>query len=224
MSVLTVDRRVRGSRARRRTLVVTALLGVLGTVAWTIGAAPGMRTFAAVSGPTQSLMSVTVPFLGVLLVSGLDRPVRVATILPTIARALGLALVVAAFGVLVCGVATAVAPSTASGGRWAGAGLVVIGSLLVQGVAQLAGTGLSLLLRRPVLACLATVVLPLGLWGLLGAVQAFRPVQAWITPYPSVQHLLSGEMSPTAWAQWLVILALWGVGLNALGIVRAVRR
>ena len=183
-----------------------------------------MRTFAAVSGPTQSLMSVPAPFLGVLLVSRLRRPARVTTIMSTVLMALRLALLVATFGVLVCAVVTAIAPSTASGGRWAGAGLVVLGSLLVQGVAQLVGTGLGLLLRRPVIACLATIVLPLGLWALLGAVEAFRSVQAWLTPFPSVQHLLSGEMTATAWAQWLVVLAIWGVGLNALGVATATRR
>ena len=204
--------------------MVTALLGLLAAVAVTLGTAPGMRTFAAVSGPTQSLMSVPAPFLGVLLVSRLRRPARVTTIMSTVLMALRLALLVATFGVLVCAVVTAIAPSTASGGRWAGAGLVVLGSLLVQVVAQLVGTGLGLLLRRPVIACLATIVLPLGLWALLGAVEAFRPVQAWLTPFPSVQHLLSGEMTATAWAQWLVVLAIWGVGLNALGVATATRR
>ncbi len=204
--------------------MVTALLGLLAAVAVTLGTAPGMRTFAAVSGPTQSLMSVPAPFLGVLLVSRLRRPARVTTIMSTVLMALRLALLVATFGVLVCAVVTAIAPSTASGGRWAGAGLVVLGSLLVQVVAQLVGTGLGLLLRRPVIACLATIVLPLGLWALLGAVEAFRSVQAWLTPFPSVQHLLSGEMTATAWAQWLVVLAIWGVGLNALGVATATRR
>ena len=28
-------------------------------------------------------------------------------------------------------------------------------------------------------------------------------------------------MSATAWAQWLVVLAIWGAGLNALGVARA---
>lgn len=223
MSVPITDHRVRGGRALRRIIVLTALIGVLAAIAMGLGTAPEERTFAAVSGPTQSLMSVTVPFLGVLLVSGLDRPARVPAIWSAIATALGLALTLAAFGVAVCALVTAIAPSTASAGRWQDAGLVAVGSLLVQGTAQLTGTGLGLLLRRPVLAGLATTVLPLGLWGLLGAVDALRPVQAWLTPFPSAQHLLSGEMSPTAWAQWLVVLTLWGVGLNALGIVRACR-
>ena len=136
---------------------------------------------------------------------------------------MGLALLIAAFGVLVCAAVTMIAPSTAGGGRWENAGMVAIGSLLAQGTAQLVGTGLGLLLRRPVIACLATIVLPLGLWWLFGAVDVLRPVQAWTTPYPSAQHLLSGAMSPVNWAQWLVVLAIWGAGLNALGCLRASR-
>ena len=223
MTVVTAEGPALLRRRLRLIMAVTALLGMLGAIAITIGTAPSGRTFAAVSGPTQSLMSVTVPFLGVLLASELRSPIRVAAILATVGRALGLALVVAAFGIVVCAIATAVAPSAASAGRWENAAVVALGSLLVQGTAQLVGTGLGLLIRRPVLACLATIVLPLGLWWLLGAVDILRPAQAWLTPYPSVQHLLSGQMSPTAWAQWLAVLAIWGVGLNALGARRGGR-
>jgi hypothetical protein len=212
---------LRRRRAVRGILIATALLGVLAAVAVAAGTAPADRTFATVSLPTQSLMSVTVPFLGVLLVSELHAPFRAARILAVVGRALGLALLVAAFGVLSCAVATAAFASDAPGGRWPGAAMVALGSLLVQGVAQLVGTALGLLVRRPVLACLATVALPLGLWWLLGAAAVLRPAQAWLTPYPSVQHLLSGQMTGTSWAQWLAMLAIWSVGLNTIAILRA---
>jgi hypothetical protein len=96
----------------------------------------------------------------------------------------------------------------------------VLGSVLVQVVAQLVGTGLGLLLRPVILTCLATIVIPLGLWFVLGLVPALRPAQAWLTPFPSVQHLLSGEMSPVRWAQWFVVLLIWGIGLNTIGVLR----
>jgi hypothetical protein len=66
-------------------------------------------------------------------------------------------------------------------------------------------------------------VLPLGLWFVLGSVTVLRPAQAWLTPYPSVQNLLSGAMSALAWAQWLVVVLLWGVALNAAGAARLKR-
>jgi hypothetical protein len=38
-----------------------------------------------------------------------------------------------------------------------------------------------------------------------------------------VRNLLSGEMSPLRWAQWLVVFLIWGVGLNAAGAARSNR-
>jgi hypothetical protein len=68
-----------------------------------------------------------------------------------------------------------------------------------------------------ILAGLATIVIPLGLWFVLGLVPALRPAQAWLTPFPSVQNLLSGEMSPVRWAHWFVVLLIWGIGLDVAG-------
>jgi hypothetical protein len=91
--------------------------------------------------------------------------------------------------------------------------------LLVWVVAQLVGTGFGLLLGQPVLACVATIVVPLGLWFVLGLdfLAAARP---WLTPLASVQRLLAGDMSGLAWPQWTVMALLWVGGLNALGVAR----
>src|SRR2546423_1659085 len=83
--------------------------------------------------------------------------------------------------------------------RWRHAGTVAVGGVLVQVVAQLVGTGLGLLLRSPVVAFLGSIVLPLGLWLALGAVDALRPAREWLTPYASVWHLLSGQMGGVRW-------------------------
>ncbi|MFD0823186.1 hypothetical protein ACFQ0D_33835, partial [Micromonospora zhanjiangensis] len=100
---------------------------------------------------------------------------------------------------------------------WRHAGTVAAGGVLVQVLAQSVGTGLGLLLRRPVVACLATIALPTGLWLLLGGVASLRPAQSWLTPYAVASPLLAGGMTGQNWAQWLVVVALWGVGLNVLG-------
>jgi hypothetical protein len=89
--------------------------------------------------------------------------------------------------------------------------------VLTQVIAGLVGTGLGLLLRPAALAFAGTIVLPLGLWLVLGAVDAWHPAQAWLTPYASARQLLSGEMTPVNWAQSVVVLLLWGVGPTALG-------
>ena len=224
MAVLSGGRRAAGTRTRRWIVAVTLLLGLSGAIAGAAGTPPTERTFAAVSGPAQSLMSIVVPFLGVLATAGIRRPRRASEVLAVVAGALGPALLIAAIGVLICAVTTALAPSAAPEDRWANAGVVALGSLLVQGVAQLVGTGMGLLIRRPTLAYAATIVLPLGLWRLCGSLAALQPAQAWLTPLPSVQHLLAGEMSPARWAQWLTVLAIWGLALNAVGTARAARR
>ncbi len=133
-----------------------------------------------------------------------------------------LAAVVGAFGVLICAVTIGVAPSTATE-PWGNVTTIAVGGILVQVVAQLVGTGLGLLIRPAVVACLATIVLPLGLWFVLGSVDILRPAQAWLTPYATVQNLLSGQMSALAWTQWFVVLILWGAGLNAVGAARLKR-
>ena len=83
--------------------------------------------------------------------------------------------------------------------------------------------GFGLLLCQPVLACVATIVAPLGLWFLLG-LGFLQAAQPWLTPFASVQRLLSGDMSGLAWPQWMVMVLLWAGGLNALGAARLRRQ
>ena len=115
--------------------------------------------------------------------------------------------------------ATAVAVSGGGPGAWSRAGTIALGCVLVAIVAQFVGTGFGLLLRKPVLACAATIVVPLGLWLILG-LGFLKAAQPWLTPFPSVQRLLSGDMSGLAWPQWTVMALLWAGGLNALGAAR----
>ncbi len=217
-SVTARCRSVLGTWPRRCLVLLTLMAGTASAVAVVAGASPGARTMAAVSGPVQSLMSITVPFFGVLLVQDLRRPTSRSALVPSVLAALAVAVLVALFGIALCGLVTAVAHSQAPGGRWEHAGTVVVGSLLVQVLAQLTGTGFGLLVRRAAFACLLTVVLPLGLWLLLGALDGLQSVQAWLTPFASARNLLAGDMNPTRWAQWLLVLAVWGIGLNLFGL------
>ena len=212
-----------GTRPRRWLAAITLALGVLAAVGAIAAGQPADRTFVSLSNPVQSLMSVTLPFLGVLLARDVLRSPGAVRLTPTLLAATLLAAAVATFGVLVCAAALAVAPSSAAAGRWSHTLSVAGCSVLVQVVALLVGTGMGLLLRPVVIACLATIVLPLGLWFVLGSVAVLRPVQAWLTPYATVQNLLSGRMSALAWAQWLVVVLLWGAALNAVGAARLKR-
>ena len=210
--------RALGTRPRKWLLAITLLAGLLTAAAVAVGSPPAARTFAAISAPAQSVMSVGVPFFGVLLTCDLWRARRETRITPTLLAATGLATAIAFLGVLICVVTTALVP-TATSNRWAGWATIVLGSVLVQVVAALVGTSLGLLLRRPVVAGIATIVLPLGLWFLLGAVDSVHQAQGWLTPFGGVQNLLSGQMDAVRWAQWLVVLVLWGIGPNALGVL-----
>ena len=70
---------------------------------------------------------------------------------------------------------------------------VALGGVLVQVLAHSVGTGSGLLLRPVVVACLATIVVPLGLWAVLGGIDVLQPAQAF-TPYATVRNLLSGRI------------------------------
>ncbi|WP_446219525.1 hypothetical protein [Micromonospora sp. IBHARD004] len=223
-ATLGAIRRSVGTRPRRWLVAITLLAGLAAAGAMTAAVQPADLTFATLSDPVQSLMSVTVPFLGILLARDLRQAPRATRLAPTLLAATLLAAAVGVFGVLVCAAALAVAPSGTAQDPWRHAGTVAVGGILVQVVAQLVGTGLGLLLRSYVVAFLASIVLPLGLWFVLGGVDVLRPAQAWLTPYAAARHLLSGRMSAVAWAQWLVVLLIWGVGLNAVGAARLKRR
>ncbi|HSU34476.1 MAG TPA: hypothetical protein VLJ88_02340 [Propionibacteriaceae bacterium] len=90
---------------------------------------------ATIATPVQLLMSVTLPFFGVLLAADLRRRHQVRAA-PTLLAALTLAVLVAVFGVLVSVLATAAAPSATAQGRWQHPGTIPLGSVLVQVVAQ----------------------------------------------------------------------------------------
>jgi putative Mn2+ efflux pump MntP len=220
------------SRSQRVLLGVTLLLGVVGAVGALAGAESAGSTFVLVAKSVQILMSVTLPFIGVLMARDALRSALAgakpgpgeadrARLGPMWAAATALAVAVGAFGVVVSAVALLVDPGPDT---WDRAAIVALCGLLVQVVAQSVGTGFGLLLRPVVVACAATVVVPLGLWFLLGAAPALHPIQAWTTPYAVVQDLLPGRATPLAWARWFVVLLLWGVGLNVAGAMRARRR
>ena len=207
------------STARLRPVAIvvalTALIGATSSVLVGWGAKPTVNTFVAVNAPAQSLMSVLLPLSGIMLVRRLA-PEHGRGPRWVLARAAGCALLVAVVGVAVsAGVAAAVPAATA---RWTHASTAVLGSLLVQLVAQSVGTALGLLVRRMVVAFLATIVLPLGLWFLLGVSSAAAPAQAWVTPFAGATRLLSGQVSGVGWLQWLLMAALWSLALNALAL------
>lgn len=72
---------------------------------------------------------------------------------------------------------------------------VTIGSVCLLVTAQLSGTGLGLLLRRRLVAFLGTVILPLGVWLLLGAIGPITFLRPWLTPFGAASPLLTDTAS-----------------------------
>lgn len=138
-------------RAFTTIAAVTAVIGVLAAIALAAGLPGDQRTFASVVAPVELLISVGVPFLGAVATSSLHlklNPNARGTILRAVSWAVGFAVL----GVVAASVVVGIFPSGATAGRWEKALLLVLGSVLVQVVAQLTGTGFGLLLRRPVMA------------------------------------------------------------------------
>ena len=225
-SVGSACRRAVGTRPRQVLTGVALTCALLAVVAVSAKAAPEEQTFLATSAISQSILSIFVPFYGVLLISDLGRHQASdgspwwSSLLAT-----GLFAVVAAvYGLVISAVAVAIvvgAGSTAAEpDPWRSVGLVLMGSLIMQLLAASVGTGFGLLLQPPIVAELATIVVPLSCWLLLGLTPVLIQIRGWTTPFAAVQHLFTGQLSPLNWLQWLVVIVIWGVGLNAIGSIR----
>lgn len=199
--------RLVGTRVRRVIVGATPLLATLTAAAL----ASDVTSYGELALPVQSTMSVLVPWIGVLLIS--ERRRTQGGLALAIVAALLYAAAVGLVGALICSVA--VAWSAPAEGAWANVGAAVVGGVLVQLLAQLVGTAAGQLVRPPILASIATIVVPLGLWFVLRG----TPATEWLTPAATLPHLLPGQMSLLAWTKWLVVVLLWGVGLNLLGLL-----
>jgi hypothetical protein len=227
-------RKTAGSRARRWLLIASGVVGLLtaGLVAFTGPARD--HTFAVISFYTQSAISLPLPFVSVLIMTQefgrgawsttpTSASSHDATITAKLLASALIAVVGASCGVLISVLATSAAATPADQGRWHGIGMIILGSVLVQLIAQLSGAGWGLLLGSSVLAIAADVVVPLGLWIVAGTVPGVHGVQAWLAPFASVRNVLSGHMDAQRWAQVGLIVLVWVIALNAAGILR-VRR
>lgn len=208
------------TRNRIALVLATLLLGAGVAFALAFFLPPDQRTFAGIVPLAQLIVSVLTPFSAALLTHDLRDPdgnyrSRTAEALRGRWIASGLyGLVIGGYVAASVGVAVAVAPAT---DPWAAAGPAVVGSLLVQLIPVGVGSAAGLLIPGAARACLATVVVPLGLTLLVGVI-GLSGLAGWITPLGAAGHLVPGPMSPLSWAQWLVTAALWVVLPNALGL------
>ncbi|QJY45704.1 hypothetical protein [Pseudonocardia broussonetiae] len=214
-------RRSTAGTGRRWLLVAVLVVGAAAAVL--VAVAAPVPTVAVPASAAQLLMSVLVPLSGVLLAQEWARGPGGGGAGPVVLAAASYAAAVALLGFAACVVAVALVPSAALGGP-ATVVAVALGGIGVQVTAQLVGTGLGFLLRRPLVAFLGTVVLPLGVWLTLGALGPLAWLRAWLTPFGATPPLLTGSPSTPEVVAWLVVLALWGGALNAAGVWSARRR
>jgi hypothetical protein len=218
-----------GRRSVRALLVVAGLLGLATAAALAVALPGAQRTFPLTSYLVQSVISLPLPLVSVVVMTRaigarVSPPAPPTSLTAKYLACVVIALAGACFGIVLAALATGFPSTVAVEDRWPGAVSIVLGSVLVQLVAQLCGAGFGLLVDSSVLAMVLDVVVPLGLWVITGMVAAFRGVQEWLTPFASVGHLLSGSMAPRWWAQVAVVVLIWVVALNAAGIARRRRR
>ena len=199
---------------RRLLIIGTILLGAGVAVLIAMSLTPPERTLPTLLSPAQSVMSILTPLVGIVLVDDLRRARRAGRVVPALLA--GLLVVV---GITLLGVIFCVATATQADGL----ARLTLGSVLVHAVALLTGTGLGMLIPSRVLAFLATIVIPLGLWRLFGTVDVLEPARGWLTPFESARRLLADGMTPFFWLQFVVMVLVWDGTLNALG-ARQVRR
>lgn len=203
----------RSMRARRVLVVLTVASGAATAVLLTALVRPGLPS-AAVNALVQLLMSVFIPFGGVLAVQGAVGD-SLARMVIAIARSVLLAGGFALYGLgvsVLAGASVGLAPDLGTFGR------LLLASVAVQVLAQLVGTGLGLLVRGPVLASALTVVVPLGVSVALTAIDPSGSLSERATPFGGASGLLA--LTSGAWPNWWPIAGVWGVGLNAFVLLR----
>jgi ABC-2 type transport system permease protein len=216
--------------AGRWLLIAGAVLGLAAALAMAFAVPAEDRTFALTSFYVQSTISLPLPFVSILLMTrdfgrrtlsqtlALDVPVG-RTVAAKLLASVIIAIGAAGYGIVLSVLTTSLLPPAAEG-RWQGAAMIMLGSVLVQLVAQLCGAGFGLLLMSSAAAIVADVLAPLGLWIVTGAVVGLHGLQAWLTPFSAVGHLLSGHMDAQRWAQLGVVVLVWVVTLNVAGVLR----
>jgi hypothetical protein len=233
-AILWELRKSAGTPARRWLLVASGVVGLLSVGLITFLGSAADSTFAVISFYTQSAISLPLPFVSVLLMTQ-DFGRRAATTLTSgrspdviiaakLLASMIIAIAGATYGVLISALGTSAAAPPAEEGRWDAIGMIILGSVLVQLIAQLSGAGWGLLLGSSAVAITADVVVPLGLWIVTGAVPGLQGIQEWLAPFASVQNLLSGHMDAQGWAQVGVIVLVWVIALNVAGLLRVRRR
>jgi hypothetical protein len=215
------------TRSSRWILGLTALSGAAAAVLVVLRADPGGTGYAAVARETALFMTLFVPVVGILLVTGEwshRTTLSTFTLVPrrgrvVVAKVLaGVALGV--FSAAVCALVAAGAALVDGGARWdgsvAGAGYLVVWHVgaVVSGVAW----GL-LFLNTPAAIVVRFTVGP-AFAALTTSVAALHGARDWLDTSTTWTPLLHDAMTPAAWARFAVSSLVWIALPFAVGMWR----
>lgn len=218
------------TRAGRWLLIALAAIVTLVCLALAIWGSEADQTYVSFLGTAVLPMTILVPVLGIMSATqewsqrtGLTtfafepRRGRVVAAKMVAGVALGLAVLVVAFGA--AALATVIA-----GGAWTLEGLSVAGVVLAVALFTLQGVGFGLALLNTPLAIVATLVLP-TVWSILSSMFAwFSDVAPWLDLTTATGPLTEGTMQGEDWGQLVTSAGLWVALPLAVGTWRVLRR
>ena len=224
------------TRAGRWLLIVTGLLALAVAVARCLTGAAEERTFLDALQLSMLPLSVLLPVIGILLVTGewsqrtalatfalVPHRERIGAAKVLAAALLGLLAAIVCVAVAVIGNLVGLAAGGADG-SWSADGGELAQALLGMEVNLLIGVGFGLALMSPALAIVAYFALPTAFSILGEVVSGLEGTFGWIDPNRAFDPLYGGEAAGGDWGRIAVCALLWiGVPI-AVGVARLVRR
>jgi ABC-2 type transport system permease protein len=218
------------TRAGRWLLIAVAAIAIIMTGVAILAGGAKDHTFHRSAGLIQSVISVLLPVIGILLVTSewsQRTALQTFALVPRRGRIIsakllagtGISVVVAVVALGLGAVATAIA-SHPAGGAWHNAGEVALGGILVQLLSLLMGMAFGLALLSSAPAIVLSFVLPTVWAALASSIHALHGVQPWLDSTKTSTYLLDGDLSARHWAQIGVTTLIWIAVPLAAGLAR----
>ncbi|MEU8184797.1 ABC transporter permease [Micromonospora sp. NPDC049044] len=229
-------RKLVDTRAGRWLLITIGLATAAIVTLQLIYAGDADQTFLNFFVPSLLPVSVLLPVLGILSITGewsqrtalttyalVPRRERVVTAKLIAVSLTALASVLASLAVAAVG--TLVASATGGAGTWQFDGSLLLNAAVIQITSVLMGAAFGLLLLNPPLAIVGYLLLP-TLWGVLGEmVKPLRGPSEWLDTSKTMDPLFSSAaLTGEQWERLAVSLLVWMVLPLAAGLFRTLRR
>ncbi|WP_433129978.1 ABC transporter permease [Micromonospora sp. CA-240977] len=229
-------RKLVDTRAGRWLLITIGLATAAIVTLQLIYAGDADQTFLNFFVPSLLPVSVLLPVLGILSITGewsqrtalttyalVPRRERVVAAKLTAVSLTALASVLTSLAVAAVG--TLVASATGGAGTWQFDGSLLLNAVVIQVTSVLMGAAFGLLLLNPPLAIVGYLLLP-TLWGVLGEmVKPLRGPSEWLDTSKTMDPLFSSDaLTGGQWGRIAVSLLVWMALPLAAGLFRTLRR